>query len=92
MKNTLLFLLALIVVPAWAGDEAFAPSTQKPTEMQIAPDTKACSEKLALLSEEASPKGSVESTLGCPTGCNMTNCPPPGGPVQCCNTTTHAPC
>lgn len=92
MKNVLLFLLALTVVPAWAGDKAIAPSTTEPTAIQTAPDTKACSEKLALLSENASTKGSVESTLGCPPGCQMMNCPPPSGSVRCCSTTTYTPC
>jgi hypothetical protein len=37
MKNMLLFLLALIVVPVWAEDVAVAPTTQKSTAMQAAP-------------------------------------------------------
>ncbi len=34
----------------------------------------------------------VSSPLSCPTGCSLMNCPPPSGPVMCCNTTTHQPC
>lgn len=27
-----------------------------------------------------------------PIGCAMMNCPPPGGPLRCCNQTTRMPC
>ncbi len=30
--------------------------------------------------------------MACPTGCVFMNCPPPAGPVRCCNTATHTPC
>lgn len=32
------------------------------------------------------------STLTCPAGCSPKNCPPPGGPYQCCNNYNNMPC
>lgn len=33
-----------------------------------------------------------EPVAACPSGCVLTNCPPPSGPIKCCNTTTFQPC
>jgi len=147
MKNMLLILLALIVmpvaVPVWAGDAAIAPSTPKPSAqtMRAAPDTqtsvvielkgspKSTSALLANLEKDAVYKEAVCSTTkksektaeikcakadsglmaflsknaqavhwsiseepGCPTGCSLMHCPPPNGPIVCCNQTTYIPC
>lgn len=45
------------------------------------------------ISSTATPATTKSVTpLGCPTGCALMNCPPPGGPYRCCNTKTYAPC
>ncbi len=84
-RKMLLLLLALIVAPAWAGDATVALSTTESSAqaiqaIQAEPNTKTCSEKLALLGEEAFPKGSVSTAAGsvtpmtCPTGCKQMVC------------------
>ncbi len=35
---------------------------------------------------------SVPAVGKCLPGCATMHCPPPGGPVRCCNTTTYAAC
>jgi len=139
-------LLALIVVPAWAGDAA--PVTEQSVNIELKGATKSlsalvadlekeavykeagCSSKpvksgkiakiscvkadstlMAFLSKNAPAKvnwtisstatsaskapaaASAEITpLGCPVGCALMACPPPSGPVKCCNVTTHGSC
>ena len=102
MKNLLLFLLALIVVPAWAGDAAVEPSAQNPTAKQAAPNTaekqaapKHKKKKAAKHKAKRAVSGTANKSvapLGCPTGCTTMHCPPPVGPTECCNTATYAPC
>ena len=99
MKNILVFLLALIVAPVWAEDVSVAPSTTEPfaRPTQAAPGSKANCVQLAFLSTKPSTKALPQSAdgssePGCPTGCMLMNCPPPSGPVQCCNTSTFQPC
>lgn len=106
MKNILLILLTLTVAPVWAEDVAVAPSTTEPSAQatQTAPDNQANCIQMAFLSKNISAKTSSasatdlpeedSSTLiaACPTGCALFNCPPPGGPLQCCSKTTFQPC
>lgn len=40
----------------------------------------------------AAAKQAMKAGGMCPPGCTYTNCPPPGGPARCCNTTTWQPC
>ena len=94
MKNLLLFLLALTVVPAWAGDAAVEQSAQNPMEKQTAPKhkkKKAAKHKAKQAAPTAANK-SLSPATSCPTGCVMMHCPPPGGPIECCNTATYTPC
>ena len=96
MKNILLFLLAMIVAPVWAEDESVAPSYTEPSA-QAAPDKKANCTQMAFLGKNlsaiVSPAAAGDSSEpGCPTGCVLMACPPPSGPVKCCNTTTYQPC
>lgn len=86
MKNILLLLLALIVVPAWAGDVTVASSTPQPSSQatQIVPETKSDSGWLKFLINDSS-----AGTLSCQTGCTLMNCPPPSGPVVCCHKTAQ---
>lgn len=98
MKNILLLLSALVVVPAWAGDAAVAPSTTQSTlqATQTAPETKTECGSSFLIKEACAKElpGAAASKgvapLGCPTGCSLMNCPQPGGPVVCCK--NNVPC
>ena len=138
-------LLALIVLPAWAGD--VAPVAEKGVSIELKGASKnlsalmadlekdaaykeaACSGKpaksgkaakitcgkadgalLVFLSKNApanvrwtisaaatapatrAPAPAASAPLSCPTGCAVMNCPPPSGPIVCCNTTTHQAC
>lgn len=86
MKKILILLLALMVAPVFAEDATlFTPLPEKAT------DKSECMQ-LALLSSDAPATNAPESTLSCPTGCVIMNCPPPGGPVMCCSTRTYSPC
>lgn len=87
MKNMFLLLSALIVVPAWAGDVAPAPSTLQPSVQatQVAPDTQTDSGWLKFLIKDSS-----ATTLTCPPGCALMHCPVPSGPVMCCK--NNMPC
>ena len=143
MKNLLLLLSVLIVVPAWAGDAVPVSGTGVVIELKgsakslsvLVADLEKdavykaaeCSSKpmkksgktakitcaqadgalLAFLAKNApanvhwsisaaatkrvstaTSKG--VAPLGCPTGCSLMNCPPPGGPVVCCK--NFVPC
>lgn len=83
MKNILLLLSALIVVPAWAGDAASEPTASSPATKQDAPKhkkKKAAKHKAKQTESTAANK----SILSCPTGCALVHCPTPAGPVVCC--------
>ena len=94
MRNMLLLLLALIVVPAWAGDAA--PATQEPSAQasQAAPKHKAHKAKKAVKHKAKKAESAAENKdaapMGsCPPGCGMMPCPVTN---QCCGFTTHLPC
>ena len=95
MKNLLLLLSALIfAVPAWAADEAAAPSaTQASADSQPTQKTTKKARKHKK-KKKAESKSSVTAApaITCPTGCAVMHCPPPGGPYECCNTKTYSPC
>ena len=139
MKNLLLLLSALVVVPAWAADPAPAPAKPKPAAKQaaslslgVAIELKGSSEDVSALvaklknapvykaaaceivseSKIACAKadgalmvfldknapGAVQWTIisnggkPCPTGCQVMLCPPPNGPLVCCNPGTLKAC
>lgn len=104
MKNLLLLLSALIfAAPAFAADTAGAasavPSASAAPEKATQPDTAKKAKKTKKAKKKTAPKKKAEATategvapMGCPTGCQTMNCPPPGGPVRCCNTATYTPC
>jgi hypothetical protein len=100
MKNLLLLFLALILTPAWAEDVAAPPAQISSTQTTLAaPDVKAGYSLTAPKSDVV--KGLLEKLMGkdagaavesCPAGCALMACPPPSGPVRCCNTTTLKAC
>lgn len=57
---------------------------------------KADSGLMTFLSKNAPPTvlWSITSLIEkkCAVGCVLMKCPPPGGPVRCCNTATYQPC
>ena len=87
MKKTLLLLLALTVAPAWAADATVAPSKPQPQATQVAPETQSGNSWLNFLI-----KDSKAGPMSCPAGCAFMNCPPPTGPLECCNMTTYQKC
>ena len=96
MKSMLLIVLTLIVVPAWAADAPSAPPSQEPSTQtkQAVPKHKA-KHKAKLKAKEAAPTAAIQKTIPpkpCNAGCANMNCPPPSGPMECCNTTTHQAC
>lgn len=143
MKNLLLLLSALIVVPAWAGDAV--PANETGVIIGLEGSAKSLSALVADLEKDAVYKAAECSSkpmrksgktakitcaqadgallaflgknapanvhwsisaaaakrvpfaaskgvapLGCPSGCSLMNCPPPGGPVLCCK--NYVPC
>lgn len=87
MKNILLLLLASIIVPAWAEEATEPPPAKLALNAQAAHNIQA--------SPSAQPNPAAAGTdapTACPTGCALMNCPPPSGPIKCCNTTTLQPC
>ena len=95
MKNLLLLLSALIVVPAWAGDAAVEPSAPSSTAKQAAPKHKKKKAKKHK-AKEAAPAAAIESpstTTSCVSPCKIMNCPPPSAPLACCHTVPpYNPC
>lgn len=78
MKNVLLLLLALIVVPAWAADATPAPSSSAPSAQaeQTAPKQMA---KHKTKKHKAKKSASTETNqsatpVGCAVGCVQTIC------------------
>lgn len=96
----LLLLLAFAAIPAWAGDAA--PVSETGLNINLDCATKNRSFQVARLENGQSRKGAAKSAEGegaaadapegCPAGCQMMACPPPSGPVRCCNTKTYQPC
>lgn len=101
MKKTmhLLLLSVFIALPAWAGDAvpvSAAPAATAEAGAKATPEATAKEAKKAKKTKKAK-KAKQETAaeaapLGCPTGCALMACPPPSGPVRCCNTTTHQAC
>jgi len=99
----LMLLAAFISLPAWAG-EAVAPVTATPKATPEATAvTPEATAKKAKTKKAKSKKGTAKKATPaatsaavsqsiCPPGCAMMNCPPPSGPIKCCNTTTHNAC
>jgi hypothetical protein len=83
MKNMLLLLLALTVVPAWAAEAVIVPSAIQPQATQVAPETQSSWLNFLI-------KDSNAGALSCPSGCNMTHCPAITGPIVCCK--NNVPC
>lgn len=138
MKNLILVLLALIAVPAQAGDVTAALITQAGVNIELKGPAKSVRALVADLEKDtaykdagcssapakksgktaktkircAKPDGTLmtflsknapaqvhwsisssgTSVAACPTGCILTNCPPPNGILRCCNTSTWQPC
>ena len=95
MKKMLLLLLALIVVPAWAGEATVASSPQEPSAQASQNAPKHKTKKSAKHNEKKTAPAAVSQGVpppGCTTGCSLMACPPPTGSVKCCNTTTHQAC
>lgn len=98
MKKLLLLLCALIfAAPVWADDIAGAPANPpaSASSAQAAPTVhpgketpkKAQKKKKKKKAKSASTDKSV---LSCPTGCALTHCPAPVGPIVCCK--NNMPC
>ncbi len=96
MKNLLLFLLSLIfAAPIWAADTAGAPANPPASESsaQTAPAAQSGKEtpkKTKKKKKKAKSAATNKSILSCPTGCILTHCPTPVGPIVCCK--NNMPC
>lgn len=80
-----------------AVHKAAACGTAKTTNGSTKIDcAKADSRLMGFLSKNAPPTvlWSITSLIEkkCTPGCLLMKCPPPGGPLVCCNTTTYKPC
>jgi len=72
-------------------------SEKKSAETATISCAKAAGALLTFLSKNAhavhwSISAATTTPMGCAAGCAMMNCPPPTGPVVCCNTSTHKAC
>ena len=102
MKKMLLILLALFAVSAWAADVVVAPSAQATSDMQAGVREGSGNSLQSVLTPPKAGEATLTTEPGsiltrpavgaCPTGCTSMHCPPPAGPVECCNTTTYKPC
>lgn len=91
MKNMLLLLLALTVVPVWAADTAGAPAANPAASesagqaAQPGKETPKKAHKKKKQKQKKAKSAATESvTANCPLACQNMNCPPPGGPYKLC--------
>ena len=91
-------LLLSLSLPATASDEPPLPAASGANPALTTPPPKTAGGHEAHHAADAPatqaqpPSGEVATEGGCPAGCAIMACPPPNGPVSCCNVTTKKSC